>query len=261
MNGGQDCKVNDGSRSATKILNSNSGNLLFKQEDYKLVDLGKNWESLISKHKLRYDIWMFLNLYGELNVSQISKKVKQNKSTVSRVLIGMQNDGILDSRRGIIKKGERERIAPKYYCINEKYSKSGFQEKQFMKIPSDPEELHDFLLSEIRNHRNAIYNVIRLVNYLSSALNLIDDKLKLGNIENAKELYSSKLSGINEPEFNFIILDKHRFKNFYDLRLEYTLKLKYLLLEKEVDANSAFVYFDSLLPLKDILDLNKEANL
>ncbi|KKL53470.1 hypothetical protein LCGC14_2275130, partial [marine sediment metagenome] len=42
-----------------------AGALSIKQKFSGDLYLGKDWESLISKHKLRYDIWMFLNLYNE----------------------------------------------------------------------------------------------------------------------------------------------------------------------------------------------------
>ncbi|MFX0018670.1 MAG: winged helix-turn-helix domain-containing protein [Promethearchaeota archaeon] len=237
-------------------VENGTGDLSIKQKFYGHLYLGKDWESLISKHTSRYDIWMFLNLYHELNVSQISKYIKQSKSTVSRVLKAMESDGLLASRRGKIKVGERERIPPKYYRISKKYRKEEEIERAFMEIPSDPQELHDFLLSEIRNYQSAIYNVIRLVNYLSSSLNHLDDHLE--DIKKAKEIYKEFLSGINEPEFNFVFLDKKRFRKFYDLRLEYILKLKKLIMEQELDAESAFVYFDSFLPLKALLKLYKK---
>ena len=235
-----------------------AGALSIKQKFSGDLYLGKDWESLISKHKLRYDIWMFLNLYNELNVSQISKWVKQSKSTVSRVLISMESDGLLVSRRGVIKKGEREKIPPKYYRISENFQNKGAIEKTFMETPTDPQDLNDFLLSEIRNHRSAIYNLTRLVNYLSSSLNHLDDQLKLEQIEEANKIYKEFLSGINEPEFNFVFLDRERFKEFYDLRLEYILNLKKLIMKQDLDAESVFVYFDSFLPLRSLLELNKK---
>jgi len=230
--------------------------LSVKQKLYGDIYMGKNWEYLISKHTARYDIWMFLNLYHELNVSQISKYIKQSKSTVSRVLKSMESDGLLISKRGKKKVGERERIPPKYYRISEKYRKEEEIQKKVLEIPSDPLELRDFLLSEIRYYKSAVYNVIRLVNYLGSSLNHLDDNLE--DIEKAKEIYTEFLSGINEPEFNFVFLDKKRFRKFYDLRLEYILKLKKLVMEQELDANSAFVYFDSFLPLISLLKLYKK---
>jgi len=243
---------------ANKQHDQGDGELTAKQNVIGDFYLSKDWESLISKHKLRYDIWMLLNLYHELNVSQISKWVKQSKSTVSRVLLGMESDGLLLSRRGVIKEGEREKIPPKYYRISEGFQKVEEVEKKFMEIPSDPHELEDFLLSEIRHHRNAIYNLTRLISYLSSSLNLLDDQLKLDQIEEATKIYKESLSGVNEPEFNFIFLDKARFKKFYDLRLEYILNLNKLVMERELDSESVFVYSESLLPLWSLLKLNKK---
>ena len=257
MSNNQNNKPNKSNKNSVSIVDDEAGELSIKQKFSGDLYLGKDWESLISKHKLRYDIWMFLNLYHELNVSQISKWVKQSKSTVSRVLISMESDGLLVFRRGVIKKGEREKIPPKYYRISENFQKEE-EEKTFMEIPSDPQEVHDFLLTEIRNHRSAMYNLTRLVNYLSSALNQLDDQLISEHIEKAKEIYKEFLSGVNEPEFNFVFLDKMRFKKFYDLRLEYILNLKKLIMEQDLDAESVFVYFDSFLPLKSLLELNKK---
>ncbi|GAI09178.1 unnamed protein product, partial [marine sediment metagenome] len=166
----------------------------------------------------------------------------------------------LVTRRGVIKKGEREKIPPKYYRISEDFQKEKEVEKKFMEIPSDPQELHDFLLTEIRNHRSAIYNLTRLVNYMSSSLNYLDDQLKLEQIDKAKKIYEDYLTGINEPEFNFVFLDKKRFKQFYDLRLEYILNLEKLIMEQDLDVESVFVYFDSFLPLMSLLELNKNEN-
>jgi predicted transcriptional regulator len=258
MKNNQNNKPNIKNQNHDNNADERYGDLAIKQKIYGDLYLGRDWESLISKHKLRYDIWLLLNLYHELNVSQISKYVSQSKSTVSRVLMGMEDDGLLVSRRGKIKEGGRERIPPKYYTISEKFRKVDEKEKIFMQIPSESQEFREFLLSEIRNHRNAIYNIIRLVNYLGSSLNRLDDQLEAKDIKKAKKIYQEFLSGMNEPEFNLVFLDKNRFKKFYDLRLEYILKLKKLIMEQQLDAESAFVYFDSLLPLKALLDLYKK---
>ena len=54
---------------------------------------------------------------------------------------------------------------------------------------------------------------------------------------------------VKKDGFNFVFLDKPRFKKFYDLRLEYVLNLKKLIMEQNLDGESVFVYFDSLLPV------------
>ena len=72
--------------------NKNLNNITTKQELYKDIILEEDWLLLIDKHELRYEIWAILKLYNELNVTEISHLVKQSKSTVSRVLLGMEKD-------------------------------------------------------------------------------------------------------------------------------------------------------------------------
>jgi DNA-binding transcriptional ArsR family regulator len=109
-----------------------------KQRLFDNPHLKEEWESLISKHKLRYNLWMVINLNNELNVTQISKVVGSSKSTISRVLKSMEMDGLLVSHRGEIKEGGRERIPPKYYRINKKFKKDKDAERIFMEKPIDP---------------------------------------------------------------------------------------------------------------------------
>ena len=108
-----------------------------KQKFFDNPRLKEEWESLISKHKLRYDLWMVIDLNNGLNVTKISKVVGNSKSTISRVLKSMEIDGLLVSRRGKIKEGGRERIPPKYYRINKKFRKEKDSERIFMEIPKD----------------------------------------------------------------------------------------------------------------------------
>ncbi|MFX1481426.1 MAG: hypothetical protein ACFFCI_25380 [Promethearchaeota archaeon] len=109
------------SKNTDNLEEKNPKNISAKQEMYGDIILEEEWLSLIDKHELRYEIWAILNLYYELNVTQISHLVKKSMSTVSRVLISMKKDGLVLSRRGEKKKGEGEKIPPKYYRINEKY--------------------------------------------------------------------------------------------------------------------------------------------
>ncbi|KON27615.1 hypothetical protein AC481_04345 [miscellaneous Crenarchaeota group archaeon SMTZ-80] len=96
----------------------NLKNITIKQETPKDIILEENWSKLMDKHELRYELWSILKLFNELNVTEISHLVKQSKSTVSRVLIGMENDRLLISRRGRKKPEDGEKIPPKYYRIN-----------------------------------------------------------------------------------------------------------------------------------------------
>jgi len=75
---------------------------------YKDAIIEQDWIQLINKHKLRYEIWTILQLHNELNVTEISHLVKQSKSTVSRVLIQMEKDCLIISRRAKKKKSEEQ---------------------------------------------------------------------------------------------------------------------------------------------------------
>jgi len=138
MKNNQNNKPDKSDKNQNNNVDDVPGELSIKQKFSGDLYLGKDWESLISKHKLRYDIWVLLNTKNELNVTQISKGLKHSKSTVSRVLSGMESDGLLVFRRGKIKEGGKERIPPKYYRISEKFLKEEDEEQSFMEIPLDP---------------------------------------------------------------------------------------------------------------------------
>jgi DNA-binding transcriptional ArsR family regulator len=227
-----------------------------KQEMYEDIILEEEWLKLIDKHDLRYEIWALLKLYHELNVTQISRLVKQSKSTVSRVLIEMKKDGLILSRRGIKKKGEGEKIPPKYYRINEKYLMKAEEIPFEQEIPTDPQELRKFYISEIKNYRNSIYNIHKLLDLLNPLLNIFEDQLD--DIAKAKRIYDTYLSGKNEPWFNLMYFDHERYEKFLDLRLEYMLKLEKLAREQKLNTDNAFVYLDASLPLKALFELKKD---
>ena len=83
--------------------------------------LRKEWDQLIAKHPLRFDIWTLLELHTELNVTQINHFVKQSKSTVARHLKFMEKDGLLISKTK--ETDIKGRIPPKIYHINPKFKK------------------------------------------------------------------------------------------------------------------------------------------
>ncbi|MFW9882625.1 MAG: winged helix-turn-helix domain-containing protein, partial [Candidatus Thorarchaeota archaeon] len=183
-----------------------------EQEMYKDIILEEEWLQLIDKHELRYEIWALLKLYNELNVTQISHLVKKSKSTVSRVLIGMKKDELILSRRGAKKEGEGEKIPPKYYRINEEYREKFEAKIQERDIPSDPQKLREFYISEIKNYRNSIYNIHKLLDLLNPLLNTFENHLE--DIDKAKRLYDSYISGKNEPWFNLLYFDQDRYEKF-----------------------------------------------
>ncbi|MFX1406297.1 MAG: winged helix-turn-helix domain-containing protein [Promethearchaeota archaeon] len=235
--------------------NINRKNVTTKQKLYRDIILEEDWLDLIDKHELRYEIWAILKLYNELNVTEISHLVKQSKSTVSRVLIRMEKDGMIISRRGVTKEGEGEKIPPKYYRINGKLREKLETEINDLEIPTNPQKLREFFISEIANYRNAIYNIHKLLDFMNPLLKTFEDQLE--DINKAKKIYKAYLSGKNEPWFNLLYFDHERYEKFLDIRLEYLLKLEKLAREQELNPENAFVYLDASLPLKAIFELKK----
>lgn len=246
-----------------KINKDNSGkdlsNLIVKQKYYTDAILEEDWSNLIDKHKLRYEIWEILGIFHELNVTEITHLVEQSKSTVSRILKGMEEDNLLLSRRGKIGARDGEKIPPKFYHINRKSKSRLNLEVEQTGIPKSYEELRKFYESQIRNYRNYIYNQQKLLDLLNPLLNIFEGQLE--DINKAKHIYNTYLSGKNEPWFNVMYFDEDHFEQFLDLRLEYILKLEKLAREQELNTNNAYVYLDASLPLKAIFELKKDKSL
>ncbi|MFX0034300.1 MAG: ArsR family transcriptional regulator [Candidatus Hermodarchaeota archaeon] len=219
-------------------------------------DTGKSWIELIDEHPLRHDIWMVLDLYNELNVTEITYYVKQSKSTVSRVLKGMKDDGLLLSRRGGKEKGEK--IPPKFFRINPKFQEVE-EEWDENNLPKEPEQIKNYYFSKINEFRKIMKDLEKRFEYLKTLLIYLEEQLKdIENIEQAKITYKEFLSEMNEPTSFYIRIDEKRYKDFLDLRIEYMMKLQKLLMEKELDEENTIEYFDLSLPYSAFFELNKK---
>ncbi len=217
---------------------------------------GKSWIELIDEHPLRHDIWMVLDLYNELNVTEITYYVKQSKSTVSRVLTGMEDDGLLLSRRGGKEKGEK--IPPKFYRINPKFQEvtEKWDEEN---LPEEPEQLKKYYNSKIDEFRKIMKDLEKRFEYLKALLNYLEEQLRDSeNFDQAKIIFKEFLSEMNEPMYSSVRIDENRYKEFLDLRIEYMMKLQKLLMKKELDEDNAFEYFDLSLPYSAFFELNKK---
>ena len=195
---------------------------------------------------------MILQIYFEKNVSEIAKLTKRNKSTLSRVLRSMEEDGLVLSRKEkLIKEGK---IPAKIYRINPEI-KEEVPDFENILSSSDPQKLLNFYEHEITTYQKAIYNGKKLLDYLKPLLNHL--KENLDDIENAKNIYSKYWLNISRPWFNLIYLDEECYEEFFDIRLEYMLKLEKLAREHRSDTSRAFIYFDFSPPLKAIFELNR----
>ncbi|MFW9970214.1 MAG: ArsR family transcriptional regulator [Candidatus Odinarchaeota archaeon] len=209
------------------------------------------WDKLIAKHKLRFDIWAILELHNELNVTQITHYIEHSKSTVARHLKLMEKDGLLLSNIG--EKSIKGRIPPKIYKINPKFKKKEISSDE-TDFSEDPERLKQFFKREINNYRNLSYNITQLLDYLDPLLDLLQDQLD--DISKAKSTYDEFLSYIDAPVF--LYFDKKRAQKLIDLRTEYVFKLHKLAMEEELDTDEAFVYFDMSLPLAALFELKRK---
>jgi len=217
----------------------------------KISNLETEWNQLIVKHPLRFDIWAILELRTELNVTQITHYVKQSKTTVARHLKLMEKDELLISR--IAEAIVKGRIPPKIYRINPKFKEKDL-ELDKMSISEDPQKLQQFYKREIINYRKMSYNIKKLLDYLDPFLDLLEGQL--GDIKKAKNTYDEYLSYIDEPVF--LYFDKKRSRKLIDLRTEYVLKLHKLAMEEDLNTKEAFVYFDICLPLAALFELKKK---
>ena len=199
----------------------------------------EDWDQLIAKHKIRFDIWALLELHHELNVTQITHYVEQGKTTVARHLKLMKKDGLLLSRTP--KKVIKGRIPPKIFRINPKFQKEEEEEENFYK-------------RVITHYRKTGYNISKLLSYLDPLLNLLENEL--GDPESAKTIYNDFLSFIPAPVVFY--LDKKRAEALMDLHAEYILKLQNLAMEEDLNTEEAFVYFDISLPLAALFELKKK---
>ncbi|MFX0035752.1 MAG: ArsR family transcriptional regulator, partial [Candidatus Hermodarchaeota archaeon] len=180
--------------------------------------LATEWNQLIVKHPLRFDIWAILELHTQLNVTQITHYVEQSKSTVARHLKLMEKDGLLISR--IAKADVKGRIPPKIYQINPRFLEKELElEKRFNS--EEPQNLQQFYKKEVTNYRKMSYNIKKLLNYLDPLLDLLEEQL--GDIKAAKSTYDEFLSYIDEPVY--LYFDKKRSRKLIDLHSEYVLKL------------------------------------
>ncbi len=211
----------------------------------------EEWDQLVSKHKLRFDIWAILELHTELNVTQISHFIEHSKSTVARHLKLMEKDGLLISSIG--EQPVKGRIPPKVYKINPKFKKKELRLDE-SDLSKDPEKLTQFFRREINNYRNFSYNITQLLDYLDPLLDLLQAQLE--DIKRAKNTYDKYLSYIDEPIF--LYFDKKRAQKLMDLRTEYVFKLHRLAMEEELDSGEAFVYFDMSLPLAALFELRRK---
>jgi DNA-binding transcriptional ArsR family regulator len=225
----------------------------------KEINTLENWFHLFSKHELRFEIWNILELFSELNLTQMSKLVEQSKSTVSRHLNLMEEDLLILSRKEeIVQKGK---IPPKLYSINRKLLRIIEFKSIVNKPPTDQKELVKYYEKEIRLMRFTVYRFTRMLNLINPFLDYFESQL--GNVGKATKVYKKYLdSGKIDPFFSspYYINEKYH-ERFLDIYIDFIKKRNKLLMEQNSDfevKDKTFMYMSALLPTKEYLKLYRE---
>jgi len=257
-------KINDaGVKSTKNIVNSDEScnNIDYSKE----VD---DWGLLISKHPLRMKIWSILKIYGELNVTQISRFVKESKSSVSRIAGEMENDYLIVSTP---KKSEiKGRIASKLYKIDYKILHEHLKPRS---VPKDSKKRIGFYRDRINEDRSAIKIVSEamaqmhpLLDRFEKELDKLDaidymddsDKLDTEIKKKADKLFTKYFQGELEPMYFLKYMTKEGYrleKNSWEkLPQEYQDLMK---AENEKETMD-FAYYTIKMPLKAIYDEHEQ---
>lgn len=249
-------KVDDKGRYIIQL--DNKEEILLSKKEF---DSLKNWYHLFSKNFLRLDIFNILEIFVELNVTQISNLVEKSKSTIARHLKSMEEDGIIVSR--ISDKVQKGKIPPKFYSINRKlypmvkYITLDLLEK--IPKPKKPIELIRFYEGEIQMYRSTIYIYKKLLDFLNPLLDNFEGQL--GNIGRAKKIYKDYLTGKLEPWFMQIYISEKYHERFVDLYIDFVKKGTKLIKEQNEDPEvkeRAFIYFNAFLALKELFEISRK---
>ncbi|MHA1110919.1 MAG: helix-turn-helix domain-containing protein, partial [Promethearchaeota archaeon] len=147
------------------------------KEDIDYDKLRTNWGMNVTKSTVRLKIWQILQLFGEMNVTQISNLLKESKSTVSRHLVGMVEDRLVSSRED--KSCCEGRIPPKVFTIEKKIMSKGSMQE--IKFPEELDEQINFIKAEIQTNRSSIDMITGIMKLLHPIYNEIELLIKTGD--------------------------------------------------------------------------------
>ena len=165
------------------------------------------WGTLVTKSQVRLKIWQILQLFGELNVTQISNLLKESKSTVSRHLNSMEQDKLVNRRDA--KPSCDGRIAAKVYWINHDIQKCSSEVDQSEGLPTEFSKRLEFIRTEIQTNRSSIAMISGIMELLLPIYSEVESLLKQNtpeSLQKADEIFMNFMwgeKGINITWFNF----------------------------------------------------------
>ena len=227
----------------------------------KEIETVENWFALLGKHNIRFEIETIVQIFNELNLTEISHMVRQSKSTVDRHLRSMEEDGLLLSRRGDAT--EQGRIPPKLYQLNRKLYEilQNAGGSIITPEPSEPKKLRERYQREIKTCRSVIFLFISLLKMMNPLLNMFENQLS--DVDLAKQTFEDyfNLKMTIPPSFGYTYVNKKYVGQCFEANREFTKKLQEIFNIQNADPEAKereFVYFNTLLPIRKLFEIYKK---
>ncbi|MHA1452001.1 MAG: winged helix-turn-helix domain-containing protein [Promethearchaeota archaeon] len=227
----------------------------------------ENFIHLVTKNRLRLEILNILQIYGELNITQLSQKVEQSKSTVARHLKSLEKHEIVISRKSIDAEFEGGKITPKLFRRNQKIFNIMQYSAFLVPEPDNPEERKNFYRRQIEALRNSIAYFQWLLDKTGSLFDKFEDQLK--DLPRARETWlkyidektSPALLGIDGRSFS----DKY-YGEIQKVYKEFMEKFGQILNKQNKDPKvkdkpKEHTAIFAFLPVKDLFEFYKEEKL
>ncbi len=217
------------------------------------------------KSKVRLKIFLALYIYPKLFVSELSRILNMDKTTVSRHLNKMESDGLLES----YEEETKRRLKRKYFQLSSKYEFDIEEYRRYL----DKNEIKKFLMKDkkiIINKKKQLIFIKRIFAIIRALITLVLKGFELYTpmIDKLEEEVTDFKSAtkflkyfIPEQKMDFypIIISEERLKEANKLFENYSQKL--LELQKKGESKGeqkSILILHTILPLKDILeDFNK----
>ena len=226
-----------------------------------ITKIQKNIIKSIVKPKIRLKIFLLLFLDdSELNVSQISKKINEPKSTISRHLKKLEMAGILESQEI----QTRGKINPKFYRLNRKNLYNIEQHKKVdINSLSNPKKRLNYYKQSIFLIKSLYYFLLNGFDLFQPLIESLEKKFDTLKTSDADQKFGLKyLYPKLKLDFDPIIISEERLDEFHSLYQDFREKLiKIRDKGNKRNENKSMVVLHTLIPLKDLLTLDFSSEL
>lgn len=215
----------------------------------------RNPFEVLFKNKIRMQIFFLLFFYNELNVSDIALKLHRSKATVSRHLIAMEEEGILDSRISQYKRS----ITPRYYHIPiPKFSELlPFESRAIRNLPTNPQDR----LAYYKRSINAIRSSLTLTQEGLNLLNPLLDSLEsqLTDIHSADRIFYEYFRSENEKKMDMqtIVISENNLPEYFELWMKFRKDVETL--EKKKRGEHSYMVFETVLPFQKLVEFEQKS--